>query len=101
MTTVATRTRREEGQRRGAIINLRVSVPTRELIDRAARVLGKSRTEFLLDSARSRAEDVLLDQRLFVLDEKKYAAFLKSLDAPPKPPAALKALLNAKAPWEK
>lgn len=99
MTAVAL-ARREERQRRGVTINLRAPRQIRELIDLAARVLGKSRTEFVLDSARSRAEDVLLDQRIFVLDEERYVEFLKILEQPPKPPEALKALLATKAPWE-
>jgi uncharacterized protein (DUF1778 family) len=101
MMTATALARREEGQRRGATINLRVSIQIRELIDRAARVLGKSRTEFVLDSARSRAEDVLLDQRLFVLGGDRYAEVLKILDEPPKPAEALKEILSTKAPWEK
>lgn len=49
-------------------INLRIEAQTRALIDEAAAVLGKTRTEFMIDSARALAIDVLLDQRLFVLD---------------------------------
>jgi uncharacterized protein (DUF1778 family) len=55
----------------------------------------------MLDSARRRAEDVLLDQKLFILDEEKYEAFLNLLDEPPKPTEELKKLLATKAPWEK
>ncbi|MBP0652344.1 DUF1778 domain-containing protein, partial [Mycobacterium tuberculosis] len=49
-------------------INLRIETNTRQLIDDAAAVLGKTRTEFMVESARRQAIDVLLDQRLFVLD---------------------------------
>ena len=48
-------------QRSTATVNLRVPQETRELIDNAAAALGKSRTEFMLDSARREAIDVLLD----------------------------------------
>ena len=51
----------------------------RDLIDRAADVFGKTRTEFILESARTHAIDVLLDQRLFKLDDEQYAAFLHAL----------------------
>lgn len=100
MPTIPVRTR-DDRQRRAVSINLRAPTHIKNLIDRAARVLGKSRSEFMLDSARSRAEDVLLDQRLFVLDKDRHAAFLKLLDQPAKPTQALKKLLSAKAPWEK
>jgi uncharacterized protein (DUF1778 family) len=48
-------------------INLRIEAQTRRLIDDAAAVLGKTRTEFMIESARNAATDVLLDQRLFEL----------------------------------
>ena len=88
-------------QRHDVTINLRAPQKLRALIDRAAVATGKTRSEFMLDSARSRAEAVLLDQTLFVLDSSRYAAFLRQLDAPPKPSKALRALLAHKAPWEK
>jgi uncharacterized protein (DUF1778 family) len=96
----AARVRRTPKQRRGVVINLRASSSLRDLIDRAARLVGQNRSEFMLESARRRAEDVLLDQRLFVLDEGKYQAFLSILDAPAKPTQELKRLLARQAPWE-
>ena len=92
---------RADVQRRGVTINLRASAHLRDLIDRAAALLGQNRSEFMLDSARLRAEDVLLDQRLFSLDENQYQDFLNLLDEPPKPTEELRKLLSAKAPWEK
>ena len=82
-------------------INLRIEVQTRQLIDEAAAVLGKTRTEFMIDSARAQAIDVLLDQRLFVLDPDRYDAFIQALDAPPPPGTRLKALLRRVPAWEK
>lgn len=92
---------RDEAQRRDVNINLRAPAQVKDLIDRAARLLGKSRSEFMLDSARRCAEDVLLDQRFFLLDEKRHAALLKSLSEPPRPSAQLRKLLAGKSPWEK
>jgi uncharacterized protein (DUF1778 family) len=83
-----------------ATINLRVSVATRDLIDSAAAASGKSRTEFVLDSARQHAIDVLLDQKLFRLDESAMQAFLAVLDNPPEPNARLRELMHRRAPWE-
>ena len=82
-------------------INLRASAEQKALIDRAAARLGKTRTEFMLDSAREAAENTLLDQRLFLLDEARYAEFVTCLDAPVEPAAALKNLLSAPSPWER
>lgn len=81
-------------------INLRIESHTRQLIDDAAAVLGKTRTEFMIDSARSLAIDVLLDQRLFVLDSDRYDAFIHALDNPPAPGPKLRALLRRVPAWE-
>jgi uncharacterized protein (DUF1778 family) len=90
----------EPEKTKATTINLRVSQPTRQLIDAAAAVVGKSRTEFMLESARQHAIDVMLDQRLFVLEPGQHDAFMRVLDNPPPPNARLKKLLSRKSPWE-
>jgi uncharacterized protein (DUF1778 family) len=82
-------------------INLRIEAGTRQLIDDAAAILGKTRTEFMVDSARQQAIDVLLDQRLFALDPERYDAFMAALDNPPAPGPKLKALLRRVPAWQK
>jgi uncharacterized protein (DUF1778 family) len=82
-------------------INLRIESGTRQLIDDAAAVLGKTRTEFMIESARRQAVDVLLDQRLFALDPDRYDAFVHVLDNPPPPGPKLKALLRRSPAWQK
>ncbi|QWG15939.1 DUF1778 domain-containing protein [Bradyrhizobium sediminis] len=82
-------------------INLRIETHTRQLIDDAAAVLGKTRTEFMIDSARKVAIDVLLDQRLFVLDPERYDAFVHALDNPPAPGPKLRSLLRRAPAWGK
>lgn len=81
-------------------VTLRLPVRTRDLIDSAAATLGKSRTEFMLESARAQALDVLLDQRVFALDAGAGEAFFEALAHPPAPVAALRKLMATKAPWE-
>jgi uncharacterized protein (DUF1778 family) len=82
-------------------ISLRVPRDRRALIDRAAKATGKTRTDFILESATRAAEEALLDQRMFFLDTDAYAAFAEALDAPPEPPVELRALLAQPAPWER
>lgn len=82
-------------------INLRIENHTRDLIDHAASVLGKTRTEFMIESARRSAIDVLLDQRLFTLDAENHAAFMQALDNPPPSGSRLQALLRRVPAWEK
>lgn len=90
-----------EADERSVTINIRAPRQTRDLIDRAAEIKGKNRSEFMLESARQAAQDVLLDQRHFLLDDEQHRRFLEALEAPVKPNAALKALLSKRAPWEK
>lgn len=82
-------------------INLRIEPNTRQLIDDAAAILGKTRTEFMVESARRQAIDVLLDQRLFALDAKRYDAFVQALDNPPAPGPKLRSLLRRVPAWQK
>jgi len=82
-------------------INLRIERRTRRLIDDAAAILGKTRTEFMIESARRNAIDVLLDQRLFVLEAERYDAFMHALDNPPAPGPKLRSLLRRVPPWQK
>ena len=81
-------------------INLRALPTQRQLIDRACVVSGKKLTNFVLDAACKEAENILLDQRLFSLDEDAFAAFEAALAAPVKEIPALRLLLASKAPWE-
>lgn len=81
-------------------INIRARQRQRDLIDTAAETLGKTRSEFMLETACQAAQDVLLDRRLFVIDAAAYAEFNALLAAPAQPAAALRRLLAAKAPWE-
>jgi uncharacterized protein (DUF1778 family) len=84
-----------------ANIHIRAPQQTKDLIDTAARAVGKTLSEFVLDSARQQAIDVLLDQRLFVLDADKYDAFVSALDNPPPAGPALKALMKRRPLWQK
>ncbi len=86
--------------RRSDNINIRVTPETLGLIDRAARVTGKTRTDFIVDTVKQAAEDTVLDQRLFLLDDKQWTEFMTALDAPPRPNKKLMALLARKPAWE-
>src|SRR3954453_12229069 len=80
-------------------INLRIEAGTRRMIDQAAAILGKTRTEFMIESARAQAINVLLDQRLFMLDPERHVAFIEALDNPPPPGPKLRALLRRTPAW--
>jgi uncharacterized protein (DUF1778 family) len=86
---------------RAAAINLRALPEQRDLIDHAANLLGKNRSDFMLEAACERAQAVLLDQVHFTLDADKFQHFLDLLDAPPQPHPGLERLFALKAPWHK
>lgn len=92
--------RLEQDEIRDQAINIRASRRQRSLIDQASRVVNKSRTEFILETASREAENVLLDQVYFRLDAESYARFSALLDAPPAPTPELRKLLNTKAPLD-
>jgi uncharacterized protein (DUF1778 family) len=81
-------------------LNLRVKPADRGLIDRAAAITGKTRTDFILDATRRAAEEALLDQTRFVLGPEAFAEFVARLDAPPAPNDRLLRMMRTPAPWE-
>ncbi|WP_398496230.1 DUF1778 domain-containing protein [Variovorax sp.] len=82
-------------------LNIRIKAEERSLIDRAAHVRGKNRTDFVLDAARAAAEEALLDQAIIVAQPAAYAAFLTRLDMPPQPNERLRKTMKTPAPWDK
>ena len=91
----------QQEKSRRETLNLRIKPELRGLIDRAAELTGKNRTDFILNAARHAAEDALLDRTVFTVSSKAYAEFLARLDAPPRPNARLRRSLQTAAPWEK
>ncbi|ECA0362723.1 DUF1778 domain-containing protein [Salmonella enterica subsp. enterica serovar Tchad] len=91
-----------KSEAREAPINIRAKTSQRDLIDMAANLVSKSRTDFVLEAACREAQDILLDQRLFILDDKQYDAFLAELDAPitHERQARINDLMSRKSPWE-
>ncbi|SMP64001.1 DUF1778 domain-containing protein [Desulfonatronum lacustre] len=83
---------------RSSPINIRALPTQRVLIDKAADILRKSRSEFMLEAACREAENVLLDRRLFFLDDAEYRKFEELMRAPVSD--SVEALLATKAPWE-
>lgn len=87
--------------KRSISINIRAKAHQRDLIDQAARRLGRSRSDFMLDAAYSKAEDVLLDQAFFVVDSLTFKKIQALLDRPLPATDKLRHLLKTKAPWDR
>ena len=86
---------------RGETINLRATRKQKALIDRAAQAAGRSRSDFMLETACREAELVLLDQRYFTLSGEAFRRFLAMLDKPPASNQRLRRLLHTPPPWQR
>lgn len=84
---------------RATTINFRVPAEKRALIDHAADVSGKNRTEFMLDALCEKAHEVLADRTHFQLSDDHLAAFNRLLDAPVSD--AVVRLLTKRTPWDR
>ncbi|RNC78105.1 DUF1778 domain-containing protein [Piscirickettsiaceae bacterium NZ-RLO2] len=84
-----------------APINMRVEPAQHSLLTKAAEALNMDRTAFILSVACREAENILLDQRLFHLNDDEFNAFEKALSEPVKNNKRLKVLLSEPTPWEK
>jgi uncharacterized protein (DUF1778 family) len=85
---------------RDATLNIRISNQQKELIDQAAASTGKTRSSFMVESAVEAAQNALLDQTFFRLNETDWTAFMAVLDAPPRMTPKLRRLLDSTPPWE-
>lgn len=85
---------------RDQAINIRATREQRDLIDQAASLQGKSRSDFMLESACREATSVMLDRVFFHLDSDSFDRFAAMLDEPAPPSAKLRNLLSTRPPWE-
>src|SRR5271155_5521364 len=81
-------------------LNLRIKPEERGLIDRAATITGKTRTDFVLEAARRAAEEALLDRTVFTVSPEAYAQFLARLDAPAQSNERLRRVMQTPTPWD-
>lgn len=89
-----TRTRSEK-------VDLRLTVAAKRTLQLAAVESRCSLSEFVLESALTRAEEVLPDRQRFGLNMEQWAAFQAALDAPPKPAPRLARLLREPSVFER
>jgi uncharacterized protein (DUF1778 family) len=81
-------------------LSMRLPADDIDLIDRAARVRGRSRTEFVRDAAVRAAEDVLMERTIIRMSPEGFSAFAKAIAGSGRAVTALAKVLRRKAPWE-
>jgi uncharacterized protein (DUF1778 family) len=82
-------------------IDIRTTPSAKRALQDAAIVSSKTVSEFLLDSALTKAAEVLADQRLFLLNDEQWENFMVALDAPLQPMPRLEKLLREPSVLEK
>ncbi len=75
-------------------LDLRLSSADKRILEAAASVSNRSVSEFVRDSAMSRAHEVLADRRTFLLSQSKWAEFQAALDAPTRDNPRIQPLLT-------
>ncbi|RWA72613.1 DUF1778 domain-containing protein [Mesorhizobium sp.] len=80
-------------------VNLRIREDILVLIDRAAKIRGKTRSDFIIDAAYRAAEDALLGQTLVKVDAESYQHYLDILDRPASGEGFAR-LMIAPKPWQ-
>jgi len=84
---------------RTARLGLRATPEQEAMLRRASEAAHKSLTDFILDSACRTAEQILLDQRLFMVSNDQAQALLDLLDRPEQFNEGLHELFSRKTPW--
>jgi uncharacterized protein (DUF1778 family) len=70
------------------------------MIDRAAALRGRSRTDFVRDAAVRAAEDVLMETAPIRMSPAGFKAFMAALSGPANPVPEMIELFQRAAPWE-
>jgi uncharacterized protein (DUF1778 family) len=70
------------------------------VIDRAAGMRGRSRTDFVREAAVRAAEEVLMENTLIRMSASGFNAFMKALAEPATAVPEMVELLKRPAPWE-
>jgi uncharacterized protein (DUF1778 family) len=81
-------------------ISMRLPEADVAMIDRAAGLRGRSRTDFVREAAVRAAEDVLMENRLIRMSPEGFADFVAVLSGPATPVSELVELAKRPAPWE-
>jgi uncharacterized protein (DUF1778 family) len=81
-------------------ISMRLPEADIAIIDRAASLRGRSRTDFVREAAVRAAEDVLMENRLIRMSPEGFAEFITALSAPATAAPEIVQLARRPAPWE-
>lgn len=81
-------------------ISMRLPEADVAMIDRAASLRGRSRTDFVREAAVRAAEEVVMEQGLIRMSPEGFADFMSVLSLPAAPVPEMVELARRPAPWE-
>jgi uncharacterized protein (DUF1778 family) len=81
-------------------LSMRLPASDIAIIDRAAGLRGRSRTDFVRDAAVRAAEEAIMESAPIRMSPTGFKAFVAAISAPGTPVPELVALFKHKAPWE-
>ncbi|MDN5870154.1 MAG: DUF1778 domain-containing protein [Nitrococcus sp.] len=91
---------RRTAERKEHPLSMRFPEADIAIIDRAARLQHRSRTDFVREAAVRAAEEALMQTALIRLNPASFNAFMKALAGPPVSVPELEQILERAAPWE-
>lgn len=75
-------------------LDIRTTTSAKEILEQAANMMGTTLSAFMLESAMSKARDIIAQNQVIHLNHKESERFISSLQQPPKPNEKLKALFK-------
>jgi uncharacterized protein (DUF1778 family) len=81
-------------------ISMRLPETDVAMIDRAATLRGRTRTDFVRDAAVRAAEEVVMESRLIRMGPEGFADFMDILSRPTVPVPGMVELAQRPSPWE-
>ena len=81
-------------------ISMRLPETDIAIIDRAADLRGRSRTDFVREAAVQAAEAVVMERALIRMSPKGFSAFMSAITAPATAVPEMVEVLKRSAPWE-
>ena len=82
-------------------LSIRLPAADIDIIDRASKLKGRSRTEFMRDAAVREAEAAIFDSTFIKMSTAGFKSFVEVIEAAAKPVPEIVEIMKRKAPWEK
>lgn len=87
-------------ERKDHPLSMRLPAADIAMIDRAASLRGRSRTDFVRDAAVREAENVVMEAMPIRMSEDGFGAFMEALTRPGRPVPEMVEVMRRQAPWE-